>query len=540
MPKAFQLSSEIKVSALTMVPCARLYPALFKLLCKVSLLPNNGSMAPKVNFQCVKKLFLQFSCFIIFYALFSLSHYQICKAQVFSRYPSIQLVSQRTVVCSWKTPFPTFGQVRVIFNSDTLIFSDCKKDTIHAVYLTDLPVGKYLKYQVLVDGIVVDDEGFRFRIPTAQDSTFTFAIFGDTGDGSQAQLKVRDQILSYLVDNKLDFILHTGDVVYPNGEPWLYDLRYFKVYQQIIKGVFVFLTPGNHDYYYDGSGSGYYSAFFLPQNSVRNTEEFYTFSWGNAFFISLNITGFVSFLPGSDQYLWLERQLSSFEAQSSTWRIVFFHIPPFSTTKWYNTDIERYLLPLFKKYSVQIVFCGHVHGYEVGFKDGVYFITSGGGGAYLHSSDFQSERPEILRYKFVHHFCVAHVNGNKLVIKAIDTNGSVFDSLEVNALQSVSTDKQKTFASDVQLEVYPNPSLSYVNLALKVDDSSATSFLIDIVDVFGRRLKTFKVTEFNNPTIIRWDGKSERGFQLSSGVYFCFVYDSHRKVRLVKRIILLK
>ena len=280
-------------------------------------------------------------------------------SQVLSRYPYLSMPNSSEVIIAFKSRGVYPSKVMLISSiGDTLKFESDSPDSVHVFHFRNLLPGVKYQYIVSVGDSMFADSDFCFRVPKETDSSFAFLVFGDTGTGSEEQLKVRNAMINYINQNGVDFILHTGDVVYPNGEPWLYDSRYFNVYRDIIKKVFVFLTPGNHDYYYDGRGTGYFSNFYLPSNNWDGTEEYYSFTWGNAFIISLNITGFVSYTPESKQYKWLIKELSSEEAQRKTWRIVFFHIPPFSTTRFYDPEVIRFLFPIFNKYRVQIVFCG--------------------------------------------------------------------------------------------------------------------------------------------------------------------------------------
>jgi len=295
-------------------------------------------------------------------------------ASSFSRYPYLSLIDKGEIVIAFKTKVPNPSGVIV---EDSLGVEIQKinetYDTLH-VFHFKLSSGKY-RYKIMISDTLISDDKFSFRIPSDSDSVLSFLIFGDSGTGGRAQFEVRDAMYDFLNERKIDFILHTGDVVYEDGTPPHYDTRYFAVYHKMICNNFVFLTPGNHDYYYDGKGSGYFSSFFLPVNEY-GTEEFYSFAFGNAFFISLNITGFVDYKPGSIQYNWLIKTLSSEEAQGKKWRVVFFHIPPFSTSRWYDPGVLIYLFPIFEAFRVDLVLCGHVHGYERGYFKGITVITT--------------------------------------------------------------------------------------------------------------------------------------------------------------------
>jgi len=456
----------------------------------------------------------------------------IVYATDFFRYPYISLVDKDEVVIAFKTKSACSSKVvvedlfgRIIDQGDVVY------DTSHAFYFKLSP-GIY-KYKITIRDTLIIDEKFSFRIPSESDSVLSFLIFGDSGTGGQAQFEVRDAMLDFLNERKIDFIIHTGDVVYPDGAPWQYDERYFSIYRDMLCNNFVFLTPGNHDYYYDGKGSGYFSSFFLPMNEY-GMEEFYSFTFGNAFFISLNITGFVDYKPGSRQYNWLIKTLSSQEAQNKMWRVVFFHIPPFSTSRWYDSEILNYLFPVFKSFRVNLVLCGHVHGYERGYFDGITLITTGGGGAYLHYAE--REEPKIVKYSFVHHFVWIKIAGSTMLITAVDKNKRVIDSLSLktNIIADLVVDKdfpQGIFA-------FPNPFNSGINFILSEVLEGNYLPAVNIYDISGRFIKKAELISASPALVYYWDGKNYKNELVSSGIYIAVIETKRKK--FVKQILRVK
>ena len=74
---------------------------------------------------------------------------------------------------------------------------------------------------------------------------------------------------------------------------------------------------GNHD---DdsvaGDGANYNRIFALPRNSANNTEDFYSFDYGNVHFACLSTHSF----GFQTQYDWLEQDLA---ATDRMWKVVF-------------------------------------------------------------------------------------------------------------------------------------------------------------------------------------------------------------------------
>ena len=89
---------------------------------------------------------------------------------------------------------------------------------------------------------------------------------------------------------------------------------------------------------------------------------------------------------------WCEDDLKDArDSDNIDWIIAYFHFPVFSSGYFGNDKrlIEE-MVPLLEKYDVDIVFNGHDHHYERSYKDGVYYIVTGGGGSDLDiSNDMQ-------------------------------------------------------------------------------------------------------------------------------------------------------
>ncbi len=113
-------------------------------------------------------------------------------------------------------------------------------------------------------------------------------------------------------------------------------------------------TIGNHDTI-DGLGAGLYLAHFaLPRNGAPGLapERSYHLTYGDALFIVLDCTDSIE-----AQTPWLERTLRNSKA---TWKFALFHFPPYALSQDYP-EIEREWVPLFERFGVDFVLCGHVH-----------------------------------------------------------------------------------------------------------------------------------------------------------------------------------
>lgn len=300
----------------------------------------------------------------------------------------------------------------------------------HSVTLSHLTPGTSYAYRVLCDDTPLTSIVSFFQTDKDQKTPYTFVVFGDSGTGNQAQYDVAGLI----EDIAPDLLIHTGDVVYDKGETHDYNPKYFTPYRNTINRIPLYPCLGNHDLYTE-DGKAYLEAFILPEDeSGSGTERYYSFDYANAHFISLDIFT-SSYLPGSDQYNWLDKDLSTHD---KTWKFVFFHVPAYCSWSRHpgSEAIRKYLSPLFEKYGVDIVFSGHVHAYERTYpikagkvsEDGVVYVITGGGGARLEEPVNYKDTRWSSHVESAYHVTRVKIDGDSLLLEALKPGGVVFDS----------------------------------------------------------------------------------------------------------------
>ncbi len=340
------------------------------------------------------------------------------------REPYVQNVSARSAVIVWVSEEPSVG---VVEYGETPQLGRKEVDgwasRRHAVTLSDLEPGSTYYYRLAEDG-GSSIEGRFHTAPVGEKSCFTFAIIGDSGNGKKNQLAVAG-LLERL---EPDFILHTGDVVYPSGKERHYDRRFFGPYGRLIREVPVFPTLGNHDVERK-NGAAYFKNFHLPRNDPQGLGRYYSFDWGNAHFVALNSELYYEDDSGDpeEQKEWLERDL---EETRQLWKIVYLHRPPYSSSK-HGSDkkIRKDLEPVFVRHGVNVAFSGHDHHYErtVPIR-GVTYVVSGGGGKSLYKAG-RSEWTASSRS--VHHAVYVRIKDEHLSLEAIEPDGRVLDRLDL-------------------------------------------------------------------------------------------------------------
>ncbi len=204
----------------------------------------------------------------------------------------------------------------------------------------------------------------------------------------------------------------------------------------------------------------------------------YSFNYGNAHWTVIDADTYVDWTD-STLKAWVVNDLAA--SKDVVWHFVMFHHPGFnSSIDHYEQQQMRLLSPIFEKYKVDVVFNGHVHNYQrtypmtftpekkgtlmVGGKDGktvrgrvvpglwkldkqfdgktvtkangIIYIITGAGGQDLYNPEQEKDTDSWQKFtsnfiSTVHSLTVADVNGKKLTIRQLDTNGKEVDSFTV-------------------------------------------------------------------------------------------------------------
>ncbi len=291
------------------------------------------------------------------------------------RSPYIQLPDTNSVMIAWRSKNKFKGRVEYGTSNETHpSVSEDSSVNKHTVVIDNLQSNTKYFYRVYNDNNQVNGIDSFTTVKSADVNEISFLIWGDSGTGSEAQYK----IANLLSKETSDFAIHTGDVSQSDGSE--YNDIYFKPYKELVNRMNIYTCIGNHDIYYDDAAT-YLNDFYLPSNNPSGTERYYSFSWGNAFFINMDSN--IDYSSGSPQYEFLISQLESARKQEAEWTFISYHHPAYCELwdAWAGEqNVRDYLLPLFEKYSVDMVLNGHTHGYERGILNGIYYIISGGGG----------------------------------------------------------------------------------------------------------------------------------------------------------------
>ncbi len=236
--------------------------------------------------------------------------------------------------------------------------------------------------------------------------------------------------LEAVAEVKPDLLLIAGDLVESGNEQRDWDEFWWHLaggMGRVASSTVILPVLGNHENYGGPHGGGGYSLttalaavaryrtyFELPVDEdvpEPFRERFYRLDYGPVTIIGLDSSNGLpegsekdsnwhlngamengtlmvpDFNPGSIQYQWLEKQLKA-ASETSPFIFVQFHHMPYSGGvhgKMPGDDAQsgyplRVLTPLFAKYGVDAVFCGHCETYEHWIVDGIHFYDIGIGG----------------------------------------------------------------------------------------------------------------------------------------------------------------
>jgi len=179
---------------------------------------------------------------------------------------------------------------------------------------------------------------------------------------------------------------------------------------------------GNHD---RGNTSNWRRFFALPNN-----ERWYSFRCGSSAFHA--VSSYDGRTPGSVQYNWLLNELLADSAAGMRHIFVWMHDIVWSTSQGAPDNVAKtYLCPLFERFGVEIVFCGHVHAYEHSLVNGVHYITTGGGGdsAVLPPDGWDAWQPWTVYREGTWECVRVDVEDDMVRSVGIRPDGSQFDTL---------------------------------------------------------------------------------------------------------------
>ncbi|MCV6630553.1 MAG: metallophosphoesterase family protein [Flavobacteriaceae bacterium] len=367
------------------------------------------------------------------------------------REPYLQMAFKDRISVLWQTDMGTdselrYGTTKGLENRRMGVVEKDGNIHRHEVRLLGLQPGTKYYYAIYSNGkrLAGGDAYFFKTEPADAYAPFSFFAMGDIGE------PVADggfpEVTSYQIANreeKVDFGIGLGDIIYPDGESKFADEYLFKPMQVVLKNTPFYPALGNHDWHVNPDKN------FVKEWQLPNNEHYYSFDYANAHFIALD-TREGDLYDAEAQIAWFEADLKAVQGKYD-WIFVYFHHNGRTCT--YKEDYKAVmdLYPLFAKYQVDLVLNGHAHTYErlhpfdaqgevlekyrgntdtyPAIGNGFIQITTGAGGK-LKSGWAPGKCDENIQAKAAHtgHFSVIKIEGKKLEFQVIASmGGAVLD-----------------------------------------------------------------------------------------------------------------
>ena len=187
--------------------------------------------------------------------------------------------------------------------------------------------------------------------------------------------------------------IFNGDHVSDVGADRLWNGYFFTPGEQFLSCTPIMSSAGNHETGVPSNKrwSSCYDYFWQfshgeSEDSITDPrgEAYFSFPYGNADIVVININGDASspdFLPGSQQYEWLDHTL---DASTAPWIFIFGHVGIYTSGYHGQWSAEpKQVAPLLEKHVAAgkriIYFCGDDHSFEHLYKDGVHYVRPGCG-----------------------------------------------------------------------------------------------------------------------------------------------------------------
>lgn len=302
----------------------------------------------------------------------------------------------REMVVSWATPAAVanprvrYGTVDGGLGSEVEAVTRTYRDHAtnreiftHHVPLSRLQPGSRYRYEVLHDG--TDPAGGSFLTGPSGRAPFRFTSFGDQGvTGTATGSPYSETVVGHIEDQSPLLHLLNGDLAYSNldqnpGAAWD---TWLTQNQRSARNRPWMPAAGNHENETGNGETGFLAfttRFLVPDNGLGELAgHFYAFTVGSVRFVVLQnddvcyqkggnfgIRGY----SAGDQARWLDRTLAAARSDPGIdWIVVCMHQLVMSSAivlgNGGDLGVREAFAPLFDKYNVDLVLCGHDHNYE--------------------------------------------------------------------------------------------------------------------------------------------------------------------------------
>lgn len=334
---------------------------------------------------------------------------------VLTRGPYLQVGSKTEITIRWRSDIVTNSRVTVgtTFGTYTITVDSATTTTEHIVRVTGLLPDTRYYYTIgsTTETLQATNTNYFLTLPDAN-RKLRFSAIGDCGNASGNQVDTKNALLAYVGTNDIDATILLGDNAYSSGTDAEFQLEFFDIYKNdLLRNKKVYPAPGNHDYGNSSANTAntgstpvlsmpYHRMFSVPSNGeaggvASNSKSYYSFDVGDVHFLSLDSYGKENanstklYDTLGTQAIWVKNDLA---ANTKRWTIVYFHHPPYTKTS-HDSDAEsadlgvmrENFVRILERYGVDLILCGHSHGYERSYLLKNYYKASAAGASLLEA-----------------------------------------------------------------------------------------------------------------------------------------------------------
>ena len=383
------------------------------------------------------------------------------------------------------------------------VFSDIQnRFSVYTAVIRGISAGGTFRYAIETESGMT--KPVSFTMPAEEESDFSFLYLGDVQASGTDELEAWGEMTggAYEANPDIKFGIIGGDLV-NNGQT----ITEWQALLGRASGVFsripLMTVPGNHESNHSsGKPKMYTDLLNLPENGPSGfPEEFYSFDYGDAYFLMLNSNVFLNeqLNAGSMTEADFDRikswMASDLAASDAAWKIVVMHHPAYEVV---GDSAARKVMsewaPVFEKAQVDLVFCGHQHVYmrtepmyenRIDHDNGITYVMGNSGSKFYPKSNvFYS----AVMLENTSTYQVVNVSGGLLEVRSFDKNHELVDSYtagpknrpqepESSVRGDIDGDNAITRA-DVRLVILAILGRDYENMAMDVDENG----VIDIRD----------------------------------------------------------
>ncbi|MCC8147160.1 MAG: metallophosphoesterase [Bacteroidales bacterium] len=307
--------------------------------------------------------------------------------------PYLQNLGENEATIIWKTNKEAISWVEIAPDDGSHFYAEerpkyfattlgiKKIDTLHTVTIPGLGKATSYRYRIysrevlennvyntkmgnIVANNVYSADPYRFKTLDASKGQVSLAVVNDIHTDNEKLTALLGQVKL----DELDFVVFNGDMVHQiRSEQTLWDAYMDTAVKLFAKRIPFFHSRGNHET--RGAFATHYMDYFPTSTGMP----YYGFRAGPAYFLVIDSAedkpdsdieygGFAAFDEYREKEVeWLKEVVHSEEFKKAPVKIVFIHIPIFTST-WHGTrEAERLFYPILNEAGIDLMLSGHTH-----------------------------------------------------------------------------------------------------------------------------------------------------------------------------------